>query len=67
MKMEKTLKAIGRLPARDAKKLKTVTRDELFSFLYENFDVLPDWDEARDEEGYVSINFYVDEKVEENE
>ena len=35
--------------------------------LYENFDVLPDWDEARDEEGYVSINFYVDEKVEENE
>ena len=62
MKMEKTSKAIDKLPARDATKLKTVTRDELFSFLYENLDGLPDWYEARDEEGYVSINFYVDEE-----
>jgi len=44
--------------------IKTVTRDELFAALYKNLDVLPDWHEVGGDEGYVTINFYIDEEDE---
>ena len=47
--------------------IKTVTRDELFAALYKNLDVLPDWHEVDCDEGYVTINFYVDEEDEDDE
>ena len=48
-------------------KIKTVTRDALFDALYKNLDALPDWYEVDNDEGHVTINFYVDEKDEEDD
>tara|TARA_R100001510_G_scaffold52452_1_gene53173 strand:- start:374 stop:544 length:171 start_codon:yes stop_codon:yes gene_type:complete len=47
--------------------LKTVTRQALFDALYKNLDILPDWDEVGGDEGYVTINFYVDERDEDDD
>ena len=48
-------------------KLKTVTRDALFDALYKNSDTLFDWHEVDNDEGYVTINFYVDVEEEDDE
>jgi len=45
--------------------LKTVTREELFAALHNSRQILPDWHEVDCDEGYVTINFYVDEEEEE--
>tara|TARA_R100001460_G_scaffold66043_1_gene106460 strand:- start:2068 stop:2232 length:165 start_codon:yes stop_codon:yes gene_type:complete len=47
--------------------IKTVTRDELFNALHNNRQSLPDWAEVGGDEGYVTINFYVDERDEDDE
>jgi len=47
--------------------IKTVTRDELFAALDKNSDVLPDWHEVDCDEGYVTINFYIDVEDEDDE
>lgn len=47
--------------------LKTVTRQALFDALYKNLDILPDWHEVSGDEGYVTINFYIDTEEEDDE
>ena len=42
--------------------IKTVTRKELFTALHNSRKSLPDWHEVDCDEGYVTINFYVDEE-----